>query len=261
MPVYKLRIAFNGKGYAGWQKQPGLHTVQQAVEDTLRSIFRDSGLGVTACGRTDAGVHALDMTVSFRTGNDLPDAEAAGLLKQRLPHDIRLEKIEHAPPGFDAHKDALGKAYVYVICPGEPNIFLKEYCWNWLNTPVTEEVRKAAELLAGRHDFRSFTGRHTEGNTVRTIYRAELLQFGDLVCFYISGDGFLYKMVRRLTGFLYETAQGKHTADDLKELLEHPAIPSDDVTVAPPGGLYLKKVFYRDDEWKEDHLTAPPFAG
>ena len=257
MPVYKMRIAFNGRNYAGWQKQPGLHTVQQAVEDTLRSIFQESGLGVTASGRTDAGVHALDMTVSFRTETELPEEEAAAKLKQRLPHDIRLLKIEHAPPGFNAHKDALGKAYVYVICPGEPEIFLKDLCWNWVNKPITEEVRKAVKLLAGKHDFRSFTGRHTEGDTVRTVYRAELTEIGNLVCFYISGNGFLYKMVRRLTGFLYETAQGKHTAEDLKEQLEHPEIPADDATVAPPEGLYLQKVFYQEDEWNGDRPASP----
>ena len=93
------------------------------------------------------------------------------------------------------------------------------------------------------------------------MYRLDVKQFGPLVCLCFVGNGFLYKMVRRLAGFLYETAQGKHTAGDLKELLEHPAIPSDDVTVAPPEGLFLKKVFYREDEWKEDRLLQPPFVG
>ena len=257
MSVYRMRIAFNGSRYAGWQRQTGLTTVQQSVEAVLHSVFRDDALTVTACGRTDAGVHALDMTLSFRT-----EAEAAGLqslLKQRLPHDIRLLEITPAPDDFNAHKSALGKAYVYVISPGEPNIFLHGLCWNWVDTPITDEVRRALEMLQGTHDFRFFTGRHTEDNTVRTLFRAELTEFGPLAVFYFSGDGFLYKMVRRLMGFLYETALGKRTAAELAGHLNHPEIPPDDLTVAPPEGLYLKKTFYQPDEWKRDRLENLPF--
>ena len=157
MSVFRMRIAFNGSRYAGWQRQNGLTTVQQSVEEVLHSVFRDHALTVTACGRTDAGVHALDMTLSFRT-----EAEASGvqsLLKQRLPHDIRLLEIAPAPDDFNAHNSALGKAYVYVVSPGEPNIFLHGLSWNWVDTPVTDEVRLALKLLQGTHDFRFFTGR------------------------------------------------------------------------------------------------------
>lgn len=257
MSVYRMRIAFNGSRYAGWQRQPGLNTVQQRVEEVLRSVFRDDALTVAACGRTDAGVHALDMTLSFRT-----EAEATGLqsrLKQRLPHDIRLLEIAPAPDDFNAHKSALGKAYAYAVSPGEPNIFLRGLCWNWIDMPITEEVRTALKLLRGTHDFRFFTGRHTEGNTVRTLFRTELIEFGPLAVFYFSGDGFLYKMVRRMMGFLYETARGKHTAAELEEHLNRPELPPDDLTVAPPEGLYLKKTFYQPDEWRRDRVENLPF--
>ena len=259
MSVYRMRIAFNGTRYAGWQRQPGLNTVQQSLEEVLRSVFRDDALTVSACGRTDAGVHALEMTLSFHT-----ETEASGLqsrLKQRLPHDIRLLEIAPAPDDFNANRMALGKAYVYTVSPGEPNIFLRSLCWNWVDTPITDEVRRALQLLPGTHDFRYFTGKHSDCGTVRTLYRAELIEFGGLSVFYFSGNGFLYKMVRRLTGFLYETAQGRHTADELAEHLAHPEIPPDDLTVAPPDGLYLKKAFYEPDEWKRDRLEKLPFLG
>ncbi|MBR4664898.1 MAG: tRNA pseudouridine(38-40) synthase TruA, partial [Lentisphaeria bacterium] len=119
MSVYRMRIAFNGSRYAGWQRQTGLTTVQQSVEEVLHSVFHDDALTVTACGRTDAGVHALDMTLSFRTEAESPGLQS--LLKQRLPHDIRLLEIAPAPEDFNAHKSALGKAYVYAVSPGEPN--------------------------------------------------------------------------------------------------------------------------------------------
>ena len=256
---YKMRIAFNGANYAGWQRQPGSATVQQAVEETLRNLFSEDRLAVASSSRTDAGVHALDMTLSFSSERSFPENELAAVLKRRLPHDIRLLEIIGVSSAFHAHRNALAKAYVYAIQTGEPDIFLKGLCWNWRNTPVNGELRRAVKMISGTHDFRSFTGRKTESDTVRTIYRAELMQFGSLCCFYISGDGFLYKMVRRLTGFLYETAQGRHTAGDLAALLERPECPPDDVTVAPPEGLYLKKVFYNPEEWRQDTLTAPPF--
>ena len=261
MNVYRMKIAFSGAHYAGWQRQPGLPTVQQSVEEVLRSVFREPGLTVTACGRTDAGVHALEMTLSFRSENGLQCQVIEPVLKQRLPHDIRLLGITPAPEDFNAHKMALGKAYVYVTVPGEPSIFLHGLSWNWVGFPVTEEVRRSLELLPGTHDFRYFTGKQTEGNTVRTLYRAELVESGPFAVFYFSGNGFLYKMVRRLTGFLYETARGMHTADELADHLAHPEIPPDDLTVAPPDGLYLKKAFYEPGEWQHDRLDDLPFLG
>ena len=261
MSVYRMRIAFNGTRYAGWQRQPGLPTIQQSVEEILRSVFQEPDLTVTTCGRTDAGVHALDMTLSFHAESECPEQKIQLLVKQRLPHAIRLLEISPAPDDFNANRAALGKAYVYAVSPGEPNIFLPGLCWNWVDTPVTEEVRRALQLLPGTHDFRYFTGKHSDSGTVRTLYRAELVEFGSLSVFYFAGNGFLYKMVRRLTGFLYETAQGKHTADELAEHLAHPEIPPDDLTVAPPDGLYLKKAFYKTDEWQQDHLDGLPFLG
>ena len=261
MNVYRMKIAFNGAHYAGWQRQPGLLTVQQGVEDALRSVFREPALTVTACGRTDAGVHALEMTLSFHAENGLQEEAIESALKQRLPHDIRLVGIERAPDDFNAHKMAQGKAYVYVTVPGEPSIFLRGLSWNWVGIPVNKEVRRSLKLLPGTHDFRYFTGKHSEDDTVRTLYRAELIETGPFAVFYFSGNGFLYKMVRRLTGFLYETARGMHTADELAEHLEHPEIPPDDLTVAPPDGLYLKKAFYEPDEWRNDRLDDLPFLG
>ena len=259
MTCYRMRIAFNGSRFSGWQRQTGLRTVQQSAEETLRPVFRDPDLKVSACSRTDAGVHALDMTLSFRTETDLPDEELAALLKRRLPHDIRLIEAVHAAARFDACRDALGKAYVYVIRPGEPDIFLKDLCWNWPEGVSPQTCLPMIERLPGTHDFRFFTGRHVEQDTVRTIFRAELIRFGSLYCLYISGNGFLYKMVRRLAGFLYEAARGEHSAEEFVRLLEKPGPPADDVTVAPPEGLYLKKAFYEPGEWQADTLTGVPF--
>ena len=259
MPTYRMRIAFNGTHYAGWQRQPGLPTVQQAVEETLRNLFSEPDLTVSSSSRTDAGVHALDLTLSFHAENDLPDGPLAGMLKKRLPHDIRLLEALHAPNHFNACRDALGKAYVYVIQPGEPDIFLKDLCWNWPDALSPELCRPVIEQLPGTRDFRSFTGKLGEKNTERTVFRAELMEFGSLYCFYISGNGFLYKMVRRLAGFLYETARGEHSPEEFARLLEKPELPPDNVTVAPPEGLYLKKAFYEPAEWQQDRLTGLPF--
>lgn len=259
MQNYRMSIAFNGSRYAGWQRQKDAPSVQQTVEKTLRSVFHEDTLSVTGCGRTDAGVHAQEMTLSFKTAEPIAAEQLSALLNRRLPHDLRLLDLSFADPDFNAHRSACGKAYVYAVHTGSYNVFLKELCWDWPEIRFPDEVKKSLNLIAGTHDFRSFTGKKADTCTVRTIHRAELIPFGPLWCFYFSGSGFLYKMVRRLTGLLYEVALGKKSADDLKNLLEQPAVPPDDIMVAPPQGLYLRKVFYAPDEWKSDELRLPPF--
>lgn len=258
MQNYRMTIAFNGSRYAGWQRQKDAPSVQQTVEEILRSVFHED-IPVTGCGRTDAGVHAQEMTLSFRTSGTVSAGQLSTQLNRRLPHDMRLLDLSPAAADFNAHRSACGKAYVYAVHTGAYNVYLKDLCWDWPEIRFPSEVKKSLPLLAGTHDFRSFTGRKADACTVRTIHRAELIPFGPLWCFYFSGSGFLYKMVRRLTGLLHEIATGKKSADDLKNMLEHPAVPPDAITVAPPQGLYLRKTFYAPDEWKSDELRLPPF--
>lgn len=259
--TYGMEIAYNGTNYGGWQRQTnGTNSVQACVEDILRRIVKSETLCVSACSRTDAGVHALGMSCSFRTEKLLDEGKTFSALKNQLPHDIRLERLCLAEPGFHAHRNVLGKSYVYAVNVGYYSLFLKQGCWSWSDVSSVECLKDLLSLLVGRHDFRSFTGKNMEGeNTERTLYRAEMYPFGPVVCFYFAGDGFLYKMVRRIVGALYETASGKRTAQSFREMVLHPQCPPDSITVAPPEGLYFKKAFYEEGQWESDSLAEPPF--
>ncbi len=257
--TYKLVLAFNGTAYAGWQRQKNAVTLQQIVEEVLRNLFHREKLCVIGCGRTDAGVHALGMTVSFRIDASIPAAELSAALNKRFPHDIRLVSAEETDPRFNAHFSNHGKAYVYAVNLGYENLFLTDACWSWTEAPHMDHVKAAVPMMLGEHDFLNFTGRKADiSSTVRTIYRAELVEFGPVVCFYFSGNGFLHKMVRRLMGFFHNIALGNLTEENFAEAMKFPDYNVCE-EVAPAQGLYLKKVFYEPDGWKTDRLEFPPF--
>ena len=259
--TYRMDLAFNGSNYGGWQCQTnGTLTVQSVVEETLRRITGEDKLHVSACSRTDKGVHALCMSTSFYTEKSLDVEKVSFCMNKQLPHDIRLEKLFTVPPGFNAHKNALGKAYIYAVNTGYYNLFLRQGCWSWHDVKSVELLADLLPLLEGTHDFRSFTGADiTAINPLRTVYRAEMISFGPVHCFYFAGNGFLYKMVRRIVGALYEVASGKRSADFFRDRIRFPETPPDSVTVAPPEGLYLKKAFYEEGQWLCDSVEIPPF--
>ena len=258
--TYLLTFAFNGTEYAGWQYQPGMKTVQETMETTLRHLYHDPAIVLTGCGRTDAGVHAVGMTASFETVHQEEPEELKRLLNLRLPHDIRIIAVQIFPSGFKANA-VTGKVYVYAVNIGYDNLFLKKACWSWAEiTPENlADVRKAIRYLEGTHIFRNFTGRKdkTSGKP-RTIYRAEMIEYGPVICFYFSGSGFLHKMIRRIVGALHCIAAGELTVDEFAKAVHDPDVSIGDA-VAPARGLYLKRVFYSQDEWQQDRLEHPPF--
>jgi len=259
---YLLRFAFRGDSYAGWQRQVSALSVQQVMEDCLRRILEDSRLCLTGCSRTDAGVHAREMCASFRTANVFDAQEVMKSLSVQLPHDIRVISMEEKEPGFNAHSDVQGRAYVYAVYTGEYALYLKGLCQSWNDVSPDfdrESLRRTVSMICGAHDFRNFTGkRKNAGSFIRTIRRAEIYAFGRVLCFYLSGDGFLYQMIRRLAAQWHEIAAGRLSAEAFEQMLDGPEQPVNDAA-APSCGLYLKKVFYQPDEWKTDTLNYPPF--
>lgn len=254
---YKLVFSFNGTKYFGYQRQKCGNTVQEALEEVLRNIFHKKDLVTTSCGRTDTGVHALGMTVSFHVDSKMPPEELKTCLNKRLPHDILIHEVS-LHKSFNAHEEARGKAYVYTVKLGSYALFLPDTCWCWLEKGNMEEVKKALQKVKGTHDFRNFSGRPAPDST-RTIFRAEYYDFSPVICFYFSGNGFLHKMVRRIVGGLHEVYVGKLTAETFIKSVEDPLFKEGVQEVAPPKGLFLKKVFYSENEWEEDHLQYPPF--
>ena len=245
MRTLKLKIAYDGSAYQGFQKQPHGNTVQNVLEEYLAKVCGEP-VQTAGSGRTDAGVHALEQVVSFNTNGRIPCANLVRASATMLPSDIVILSAEEAEPGFHARFDACWKEYSYrVVINSKPNPFLVKYAWQ-LRTPLNLEVmNKAAELLLGKHDFSAFrSSGSVDNDPVRTIYSAQWKALPNQeLHFVVAGDGFLYHMVRNLVWSLVQVGLGERTVENFAaelnssrcEFLNAPA---------PASGLYLSRVGY-----------------
>jgi tRNA pseudouridine38-40 synthase len=244
----KLIVAYDGTNYAGWQIQPDKPTVQAAIEAAWHEITRET-VRVTAAGRTDAGVHALGQVVAVATESRLPVSDLQRGLNAVLPEDVAVVALEEAGEGFHATYDALGKTYRYQIHNGRvPAIFDRLYTWHYPQPLDADAMHAAAQALVGKHDFSSFESIGSERPTsVRTITalsgRRGTGDLTDRVTIEVTGDGFLYNMVRAIVGSLVEVGRGARDVNWPAEVLA-----ACDRTragqTAPPQGLFLVRVEY-----------------
>lgn len=245
MRTIKLKIAYDGSRYQGYQKQPHGNTIQNILEEFLNKVC---GEPVTAkgSGRTDAGVHALGQIVSVNTNGKIPCKNLVRASKTMLPEDIVILEASDAPEGFHARYDACWKQYAYkVVVAKQKNPFLVKYAWQMEAKPDVALMNEAAKLLLGKHDFNAFrsTG-SVDNDPVRTIFHAEWKVINaEELRFYIAGDGFLYHMVRNIVWSLVQVGLEKRTIAEFEaeinskrcEFLNSPA---------PGCGLYLDCVGY-----------------
>ena len=256
-----LEISFDGSEYAGWQIQPHCRTVQEVLQSILSKLFAGAPIHLTGSSRTDAGVHALGFAASFTYPHRpiIPMEKLKQALNRLLPGAIRVRKITAVPLEFHARFDAVGKAYTYVLNRGEETPFSGKYSWH-LRQPIDlAAIAAAAGCLEGTHDFSSFVvERKKIDDAVRTIYAIELAEFGDFICLTFKGNGFLYKMIRCLTGTLEAVGAGRLTPDEVPRILaarNRLAAPD----TAPAHGLFLMKVFYQQPALQEFRLRQVPF--
>ncbi len=256
-----LTIAYDGTTFHGWQKQPELRTVQGVLEQTMSRLFNREIL-LAGTSRTDAGVHAYGQRASFRTDINIPVEKLAMVVNNALcagegsvsghggfaKSPVRILKAEEMPEEFHARFDCKGKKYIYKIrtdADDESLVFERNYVYHVKEALDTVAMNAAAGLLIGTHDFKSFeaSGGNLRETTVRTIFNAGIESDSEGIEFSIEGDGFLYNMVRIITGTLVETGQGKRAPGDMKQVIE-----AADRRVAghtaPPNGLYLAEVYY-----------------
>jgi tRNA pseudouridine38-40 synthase len=243
---YRITVAYDGTNYVGWQRQPNGVTVQETLEKAAGRLTAPGACSMHGSGRTDAGVHARGQVVHFDMARDLPNIKLRRALNDALPADIRVLEADRAESGFDAQRHALGKEYRYYIWNDEvlpPDQRL--YRAHVRNKLDADAMRAAAALLVGRKDFAAFSAnpkREVE-STVREIFSLEVVQDGALFCLYVKGDGFLYKMVRSIAGFLIAVGKGKERPEAVKEILES-RVRTARVETAPPQGLFLWRVWY-----------------
>jgi tRNA pseudouridine38-40 synthase len=251
--------AYDGTDFAGWQSQPGGNTVQDFLGRRLSQIFQCPIVAVGS-GRTDAGVHARGQVFHFDAPPWFHGAPALlRALRCGFPKTIQVSSIAPAPSGFHARFSATGKRYIYVLQRGFADPFHCRHRWSLGDGPLdVNAMELAAPLFLGTHDFTAFsTGCSVEESSVRTLIRSEFVRSADCLLYVVEGNGFLYRMVRRIVGALVAVGRGVVCGDRLKERLEHPKIDCrPHLSAAPALGLTLDRVFYGDLEIF--HRPAPP---
>ena len=242
----KLILAYDGTNYQGYQSQVNGPTVQDALEDAIESLL-GRRIRTMGASRTDTGVHALGNVVCFDTDSRIPADKMSFALNARLPEDIRVLESSEVPDDFHPRFQNTIKTYEYHIlnrCFPDP---LRRNTEMHYYYPLDErKMNEAAQYLVGEHDFASFASSgYSSKTTVRTIYSANVRREGDRVVFRITGNGFLYNMVRILAGTLLEIGGGKYPPGRMREILE-----ARDRSAAGPTaiarGLVLVEIRYPD---------------
>ncbi|MBO5775596.1 MAG: tRNA pseudouridine(38-40) synthase TruA [Kiritimatiellae bacterium] len=250
---YKAILAYDGTSFSGWQYQDNALGIQQVVEEVLADLEL-SPVRVFGSSRTDAGVHARGFVCHFHLSKPIPPHNLSRAMNSRLPPSVRVMKASYVPESFDARLSAKGKEYRYhVYQAGILPPHMAPY-WTFCHRPLDlEAMRKAASYFIGRHDFVSFAAnpnRELE-TTVRNIFSFEVKKSGPRYTFIVKGDGFLYKQVRSMAGFLLSVGKGNEKPEAVKELLSSATPRTARVETAPSRGLSLWKVFYKANSFKK----------
>lgn len=239
-----LTLKFDGTNYHGWQVQSNAVTVQQTLQDAVETVFGKRE-NVVGCSRTDAGVHANKYCCNIRTENEMSSSKIVSALNANLPNDIAVTDCKDVPLEFHARYDCKSKEYLYKIWNSQVrNPFLNNYTLHYKYPIDTELLSNEAKAFLGTHDYIGFCAAGSSvKDTVRTVGRFDVSRDGDLVVFTVEANGFLYNMVRIMTGTLLYISQGKIAAGELPNIINSKnrflAGPT-----APPTGLYLNDVKY-----------------
>lgn len=247
MRNFRIVIQYEGTRYQGWQRQggePNANTLQGKFE-LLLSRLAGEPVQIQASGRTDAGVHAYGQVANFHIETALSPQELMEQINQYLPEDVAVISCVEAAPRFHSRLNAVSKVYRYrVLNSPIPHVFDRRFVWQVPEALDVEAMREAAALLLGTHDFAAFTSaKKGKKSTVRTLTSIRIERLGDEILFFYEGDGFLYHMVRILTGTLLEVGQSRRPVSDMERLLAEGkrelAGP-----LAPAKGLALMEVKY-----------------
>ena len=253
MSNYRFTVSYDGSNYLGWQRHGDKPTVQYALEQAVEQIFHIRS-AVRGSGRTDRGAHANGQVASVELPVGLQVDELKDQLNEVLADTVRVVDVCNVPSGFHACNSAIGKHYRYVI-------------WNSKKLPAKHDGRvwhvksrldvkamvHACSVFEGKHDFASFATRPNfkQKMTTRFVNRAVMHHESPLIIFDICADGFLYKMVRNIVRAIVKVGEGRYTHDDLRRILEAKDRQASPGT-APASGLYLEKVYYSQNEMKQD---------
>ncbi len=241
-----LKIAYDGTNYSGWQTQNNALAIQDSVEAALSKLHGGIKTPIIGCSRTDAGVHALGYCGNFHTELTIPPEKFSYALNPILPEDIKIVTSCQVPEDFHARFSVKSKTYLYRFYASPfRSPLLANRAWHIVHQPDLRAMQEAAEYLKGTHDFTSFMAMGSyPTTTVRTIFDTEVSQdqYG-IYSFSVTGDGFLYNMVRIMAGTLVYAGLGKILPKEIPEIIHSRNRKKAGIT-APAEGLYLAQVNY-----------------
>lgn len=259
MPRFKLTIEYAGTKYSGWQIQQNARTVQGEIDAAVRTVTGRKDFELYGSGRTDAGVHALGQVAHLDVSTSLPAETLRRRINDELPADINLLAAAVVPHRFHARHDAVARRYVYQIALRR-TAFAKPFVW-WVKDPLDlARMQRAAQSFVGFHDFGAFAAQDRdegEASTRVLLERLDLIVDGSLILVGVEGSHFLWRMVRRLVGVLVAVGRGDLDEGQAAALMgDRSELPAR--LTAPASGLFLERVFYRNDPRDLPFRAATP---
>ena len=246
MARFKLYIEYEGTRYSGWQKQQNAKTIQGTLVNAGTEIFKTSVFDLQGSSRTDSGVHALNQVAHL----DVKTMLAPEIIKMKfndlLPYDINILEVQKINSNFHARHDAVSRSYIYQVSRRR-TAFGKNYVW-WIKDKLNFDLMSSASFnFIGMHDFTSFSDEDKEEKSPKVLVNnIELAEVGSIILIRITASHFLWKMVRRMIGFLVEIGRGKQNEKDLLFYLNNKSSEPAKYT-APPSGLFLESVLYNKE--------------
>ena len=240
----KLIIEYDGRKFGGWQKQPNKLNIQGEIEKAIEEITGEA-VELNASGRTDAGVHSFGQTANFKTNSNIEIEKLPIAINSKLKQSIRIISAEEVDEDFHARYSCKGKKYRYIINNSKyGSAIYKDLEYHMPVKLDIEKMKEAAKFFEGEHDFKGFKASGTSSkSSVRNIYKAEVKEDGEKIIIELTGNGFLYNMVRIISGTLVDVGLGKINPKEIPDIIN-----SKDRTKAgktlPAQGLYLVQVYY-----------------
>lgn len=251
MPTYRLDLEYLGTAYRGWQVQKNAVAVANVVDKACKAVFTQAH-GLYGAGRTDAGVHALHQVAHIQVGGlRMPGKNPLLSLNDNLPPDVAVTWVGPVKDGFDARKDAVGRVYLY-------QVLRRRSAWgagqsHWVKDRLdVKAMREAAKHLIGRHDFAAFSDLDPEKpkTTILDLDAIDLVEQGPVLAVRFRARFYLWKMVRRMMGYLIEVGRGRYKAAGAPEMFKLDRKVLAPYT-APPQGLFLERVLYPGDHFND----------
>ena len=241
----KLLIEYDGKEFNGWQKQPNKLNIQGEIEKAIEQITREK-VDLTASGRTDAGVHAIGQVANFKTNSNIPIEKIPIALNSNLKKSIVIKSAEEVEERFHSRLNCKRKTYRYIINNSKYGTAIYRNLETHIPMKLDiNKMKEAVKYFEGEHDFKAFKASGTSNkSSVRTIYKAEVIEAeNERIYIELTGNGFLYNMVRIISGTLVEVGLGKIKPKDIENIIKLQKRENAGKTL-PPQGLYLVKVEY-----------------